>query len=208
MYSKPRKVKKSVVEYSNNRFTSEEASVDNNEDSIVTYDTPRVAYQHPACLFAEGYSSQDEDPVLTFKRETCSEEEYQSICAVGSFFKDDVLKEKDKLAYLSQNAVHFTCESPTEARQSDSEQLVPQSDHLYANVQKKVDVVTRDAVPQIGMETEQPHIEDHYQEREALPHSKGKSSDSLGSDGVGEEKLNSTLESWLDDSQLEFVCEI
>ena len=204
VYSKVSKVKKNVVEYSNGAFTSDEASWDDDTDSIVTYDTPGVAYQNLAYVWAEGHSFQDEDAGHTLKHETCPEK-YQSTCMVCTSSNGNVLMEEDTLACSYGNAAYFTCVSPAEARQSDSEQLVPQSDHLYANVQKKAERVSQDTVPQSGMETEQSHIEDDYQEREALPQSKAEPSDSLGSDGVGEEKLNSTLQSWLDDPQLEIV---
>ena len=198
-YPKETKIRKSVVEYSNSAFIldQDEDSSDENAESISNYDTPGVPYQ-VTYMSLQGHSSQDEDTGFIAKYEKCHEE-YQNICMICAFNGDDVSAKENTLACSCQNAAYFTCSSPTGAKQSGSDQLVPQSDHLYVNVEKTTEVRTQDAMSQ---ETGQSHIEADCQEKEALPQP---DHDIPGSNGDGVPKHNSLLRSWLNDPQLEVI---
>ena len=202
-YPKETKIRKSVVEYSNSAFLldQDEDSWDENMESIFNYDTPGVAYQNVAYISHQGHSSQDEDTGFVAKHEKCHEE-YQNIFMIGAFNGDDVSAKENTLACSYKNAAYFTCSSPTGAKQSGSDQLVPQSDHLYANVEKTTAVRTQDAMSQ---ETGQSHIEADYQEREPLTQPDHAHDDIPGRNGVGVPKHNSLLRSWLNDPQLEVI---
>ncbi len=203
-YSKGTKIKRSVVEYSNSAFTldEDETSWDADADSVIIYDSPPVAYQNVAYILDEGHGSQDEDTDIIAKHETCPKE-YQNICMVCKFHQDGVTEEDNTLACSYQNAAYSIYRSSTGAKQSGSDQLVPQSDHLYANVQETTDVVTQDAVSHMDMETGQNHIEGDHHEREVLLKPDRAPDDIPGRSGVP--KSHSLLRSWLNDPQLEVI---
>ena len=111
-----------------------------NQDTTEGFDTPPVAYENVAYLLDEAHTSHDEDAGFIAKHEPCLDK-YENM-------DDDGSLDSDPLACLYQNAAAFlTCTHPTV-----SDQLVPQSDHLYANMQEKVDVVTKDTRSQLDTE--------------------------------------------------------
>ncbi len=203
-YSKGTKIKRSVIEYTNSAFTLDEDETSWHEDaeSIIIYDSPPLAYQNVAYILDEGHCSQDEDTGVIAKHETCPEE-YQNICMVSNFHQDGVTEEENTLACSYQNSEYFICRSSPGAKQTGPDQLVPKSDHQYANVQETMDVVTQEAVSRMGMETGQSHNESDYQEREALPKPNRTLDDISGRSGVP--KSHSLLRSWLNDPQLEVI---
>lgn len=192
-YSQETKIKKRVVEYSNIAFSfdQDEASWDEDAECIPNYDTPPVAYENVVYLLDEAHTSQDEDTGFIAKRETCLDE-YENR-------DDDGSLDGDPFARLYQNAATFlTCTHPTV-----SDQLVPQSDHLYANMQEKVDVVIQATMSQLGTDAGQPHIETRYQEQETLPQPDHARDDIAGNNSAGVSEGNPIAPSWLNDSKLE-----
>lgn len=192
-YSQETKIKKRVVEYSNIAFSfdQDEASWDEDAECIPNYDTPPVAYENVVYLLDEAHTSQDEDTGFIAKRETCLDE-YENR-------DDDGSLDGDPFARLYQNAAAFlTCTHPTA-----SDQLVPQSDHLYANMQEKVDVVIQATMSQLGTDAGQPHIETRYQEQETLPQPDHARDDIAGNNSAGVSEGNPIAPSWLNDSKLE-----
>ena len=192
-YSQETKIKKRVVEYSNIAFSfdQDEASWDEDAECIPNCDTPPVAYENVVYLLDEAHTSHDEDAGFIAKHEPCLGE-YENM-------DDDGSLDSDPLACLYQNAAAFlTCTHPTV-----SDQLVPQSDHLYANMQEKVDVVTKDTRSQLDTEAGQPHIETHHQEQETLPQPDHARDDIAGNNSAGVSESNPIAPSWLNDPKLE-----
>ena len=177
------KVKKRVVEYKNIAFSSDqdEASWDEDAESIPDYDTPRVAYENAVYILDQGHTSQNEGHGSITTQEACPDE-YDTM-------------EGDSLVCLYQNG--FTCVHPTV-----SDQLVPQNEHLYANMQEEeVDVVFQDIGPLLGTETGQP------QDQETLPQLDQRD-DIIGKNSARGSERYPIAHSWLKKRKVEVTFDI
>ena len=150
-FSQATKIKKRVVEYNKSAFSSDqdEASWDEDTESIRNYDTPIVASENAVYILDQSHTSQGEGTRFIPKQEAC--------------LVENEAMDSDSSACFYQNAAFWTCTHPTVP-----DQLVPRGDHLYANMQEKLDGVTGTRSLQ-GMETGQPHMEARYQEHETSP---------------------------------------
>jgi len=148
-YSQVTKIKKRVVEYSNAAFSTgqEEASWNEDAEVIPTFNTPRVDYENAMYILEQGHTSHDKGTRFIPKQKACLD-----MCEA----MDD-----DSSMYLYQNAAFWT--DPTVP-----DQLVPQSNHLYANMQGEVDGATSTR-SLLGTETGKPHLEARCQEQETSP---------------------------------------
>lgn len=184
-YSEVTKIKKRVVEYSNTAFSSDQEGTSRDEDaeSIPNYDKPRVAYENALYILDQGHTSADEGSGFTPKQEACLDE-YEAVDGNSS-------------VCLYQNAAFWTSTHPTVP-----DQLVPQGDHLYANMQEKVDGVTGTR-SLLGTETGQPHMEAPYQEQETSPQLGHALHDIASKNSAGVSERNPIAPSWLNDPKLE-----
>jgi len=184
-YSQVTKIKKRVVEYSNTAFSSDQEGASRVEDaeSIPNYDKPRVAYENALYILDQGHTSADEGTGFSPKQEACLDE-YEAVDGNSS-------------VCLYQNAAFWASTHPTVP-----DQLVPQGDHLYANVQEKVDGVTGTR-SLLGTETGQPHMETPYQEQETSPQLGHALHDIANKNSAGVSDRNPIAPSWLNDPKLE-----
>ena len=175
------KIKKRVVEYSKTVFSfDQDDSRDENTESIPNYDTPRVAYEN--AVYIQGHTCQDEGTEFIPKQEACTDEyeamdDHSSVC-------------------FYQNSAFWTSTHPTGA-----DQLVPQSDHLYANMQEKVDEVTGTRFL-LGVEPGQPHMEARYQEQETSSQL-GDALHDIAKNTAGVSEQNPLALSWLNNHKSE-----
>ena len=178
------KIKKRVVEYSNAVFSfDQDDSRDENTESIPNYDTPRVAYENAVYILDQGHTCQDEGTGFIPKPEACPDEyeamdDHSSVC-------------------FYQNTAFWTSTYPTGA-----DQLVPQSDHLYANMQEKVDEVSGTRFL-LGAENGQPHMEARCQEQETSSQLGDALHDIANKNTAGVSERNPLAPSWLSNHKLE-----
>ena len=183
-YSQVTKIKKRVVEYSNAVFSfDQDNSRDENTESIPTYHKPRVAYENAVYILDQGHTCQDEGTGFIPKQEACPDEyeamdDHSSVC-------------------FYQNAAFWTSTHPTGA-----DQLVPQSDHLYANMQEKVDEVSGTRFL-LSAENGQPHMEARYQEQETSSQLGDALHDIASKNTAGVSERNPLAPSWLNNHKLE-----
>ena len=188
-YSQVTKIKKRAVEYSNAVFSfDQDDSWDENNESIPNYDTPRVAYENKVYILDQGHTSQDVGTGFIPKQEAYPDE-YEGMDGHSS------------LGFY-QNTPFFTDTHPTVA-----DQLVPQSDHLYANMQEKLDGVTGTGFL-LGRETGQPHMEARYQGQETSPDLGDALHDIARKNTVGVSERNPMAPSWLNDHKLEVTFDV
>ena len=174
-YSQVTKIKKRVVEYSNTAFSSDqdEASWDEDAESIPNYDTPRVAYENAVYTLDQGTG-------FITRPEACLDK-YETM-------------EGNSLVCMYQNIL--TCTHPTVP-----DQLVPQKDHMYANMQETVVGVTN-ARSLLGTDTGQLRIEAHYQQVTS-PQLDHALHDIASNNNAGVSERNPIPPSWLNDHKLE-----
>ena len=184
-YSQVAKIKKRVVEYSNAAFSAdhEETSWAEDAKSIPNYDTSREAYENAIYILDQGYTSHLEGTGFIPRHDACLDM-YEAM-------------KGDSLMCLYQNAAIWT--DPTVP-----DQLVPQSDHLYANMQEEVDGVTGTR-SLLGTETGKPHLEARCQDsrQETSPQLGHALHDIASKNSAGVSEQNSIGPSWLNDSKLE-----
>ena len=182
-YSQVTKMKKRVVVYSNAAFSTgqEKASWDEDAESIPNYDTPRVAYENAIYILDQGHTSHDEGTGFIQRQEVCLDM-YEAM-------------DGDSSLCLYQNAAVWS--NPTVP-----EQLVPQSDHLYANIQEEVDGATGTrSLLRTG--TGQPHLKARCQEQETSPQLGHALHDIASKNSAGVLERNAIAPSWLNDPKLE-----
>ena len=201
-YSQVTKIKKRVVEYSNAvfNFDQDEASWDENTESIPNYDTPRAAYENALYMPHQGHTSQDEGTGFIPKQKACIDE-YEAMGEGAGFIpkQEACLDEYEAMDGFYQNVAFSKCTHPTAP-----DQLVPQSDHLYANMQEKVEGLS-DARSLLRTETGQPHMETRYQEQETTPQLGHVHHDVANKNSTGVSERNPIAPSWLNDPKLEVI---
>ena len=185
-YSQVTKIKKRAVEYGNAAFSfDQDDSWDENTESIQNYDTP---YENAVYILDQGHTSQDEGTGIIPKKEAYPDE-YEAMDGHSS-------------TGFYQNAPFFTYTHPKVA-----DQLVPPSDHLYANMQEMVDGVTGTRFL-LDTETGQPHMEARYQGQETSPNLGDVLHDIARKNTVGVSERNPMAPSWLNDHKLEVAFDV
>ena len=213
--TKVEKVKKSGVEHAaNNAFNTDEGegSLVEDPECITTYDTPPVQYHNQGLQADQHHVSLYENMELIPKLGRPRFEEMSS--------EGDEYVERGEVACLYQNREEFTRVSTTERNRAIyskvkkkpkrcelGDQLVPSSDHLYANV--LATMVTQDALSPPDMESEQSNMETIHDKKETRPnsnHEDDHACDDIGdSNGAIVQERNSTLPSWLKDPEIQVI---
>ena len=193
-------------EYQNMKLGQESLDKDTSSSSILTTDATSLAeYQNLGCTELHQNDGSVDDETMGCSRQNL---------AYGNILPFELSKgEKNNTLYLHVNKIKNKCqlenkETVYENINLVSDQTVPQSDHVYANVQKKADEPDCDSASRVTMETMktgQIHIEADYHELDPDHGDDHASDDIIGDDDAGVRENSSISVPWLNDPQLEIT---